>query len=138
MTENGIGGDRLAGLLDSISSLTFSLLALDVSSRERWLRSRGIASKERFFGEMRALDRPLHKLANRGLQGTGERFTLIVLANDPSAVAQSFVEFRKVGNIWKGAKVIRSEGHNFYWTSAAATNSEDKTVGESVLSFVNV
>lgn len=138
MTDNGIGGGELARLLDSISSLMFSLLALDVSNREKRCTGREDTRTKQFLGEMKALDSPLCRLANRAWHGTGKRFTLILLANDPTSVAGSFVEFQKVGNIWRGAKLIGSRGRDYYWTSTAATDSEDHEVDESVLGFVNV
>jgi len=137
MTDDGISGGQLARLLDSISSLMFSLLALDVSDREKRCTDRKDATTKRFLGEMKALDWPLRRLANRAFHGTGKRFTLILLANDPSAVAGSFAELQKVGNIWKGAKLIGSGSCGYYWTSTAATDYEDQTAEESVLSFVD-
>jgi hypothetical protein len=138
MTDNGIGGGELARLLNSISSLVFSLLALDVSNREKRCTGREDTPTKQFLGEMKALDSPLRRLANRALHGTGKRFTLILLANDPTTVAGPFVEFQKVGNIWKGEKLIGSRSRDYYWTSTAATESEDHKVEESVLGFVNV
>ena len=139
MTKGGIGGGELARLLNSISSLVFSLLALDVSDREKRRTDRSEDSTtKRFLEEMKALDSPLRRLANGALYGTGKRFTLILLANDPAAVAGSFAEFQKVGNIWKGAKLIEGQSCDYYWTPMAATDSDDQTVEESVLSFVNV
>ena len=138
MSDDGINVGELAGLLDSISSLTFSVLALDVESREKRCTDPEGDLKIRFLEEMKALDWPLRRLANRVMQGTGKRFALILLANDPAALAGSFGEFRKVGNIWKGAKVVEDGKHNYYWTSTVATDSKDQTADESVLSFVNV
>ena len=134
MTEEGINGVQLARVLDSISSLNFSLLALDVCSREKRQADCRDAQTKGFLGEMKALDQPLCRLANRALQGTGERFTLILLANNPNAVHGSFAEFRKVGNTWKGAKLIGSRG--YYWTFEAAKDCEDRSLDDSVLRFI--
>ena len=138
MSDNGINGGELAKLLDSISSLTFSVLALDVENREKRCTDREGALQVRFLEEMKALDWPLRRLANRVMQRTGKRFALILLASDPAALAGSFVEFQKVGNVWKGAKIIEDGKHDYYWTFTAATDSKDQTVDESVLTFVNV
>lgn len=137
MTDDGISGAKLARLLDSISSPRFSLLALDVGNRERRRADRGDTQTKRVFREMRALDRSLHRLANRTLQRTGKILTLILLANDPAAIAGSFVEFRKVGNIWKGEKLIGSR-YDYYWTFTAAKDCEDQTADDSVLRFINI
>lgn len=138
MTEDGISGYKLAVFLDSISSLRFSLLALDLGSRERRGADRGDTQTKRFLGEMKALDWPLRRLANRALQGIGKRFTLILLANGPTAIAGSFTEFQKVGNTWKGERSIGGGSHDYYWTFAAAKDCEDQTADDSVLRFVNV
>ena len=138
MTDHGIGGAKLAGLLDSISSLRLSLLALDVGSRERRCADRGDTQTKQFFREMKALDWPLYRLANRALQGTGKRFTLILLANNPAAISGSFTEFQKVGNTWKGERLIGSKSCDYYWTFMAAKNGEDRTSDGSVLRFINV
>ena len=139
MTGNGISGSELARLLDSISSLTFSIIVLDVSDREEGCRANcGDAPMEKFLDEMKALDLPLCRLANRTLRETGRRFSLMLLANDPAAVAGSFREFQEVGNTWKGAKLIRGGKKNYHWSSITATDSESQTIDESVLSFVKV
>ena len=138
MTESGISGVELAGLLDSISSLRFSILAVDVGGREKQSTDRGDTRAERFIGEMKVLDRPLCRLANRALQGTGKRFTLILLANDPTAVTGAFLEFQKVGNTWKGEKLIGGGSYDYYWTFMAAKDREDQTVDDSVLRFINI
>ena len=138
MTESGIGGVELAELLDSISSLRFSLLALDVGGPERRTADRGDTQTGRFFGEMKTLDRPLYRLANRALQGTGKKFTLILLANNPTALIGAFPEFQKVGNTWKGEKLVGGGSYDYYWTFAAAKDCEEQTADDSVLKFINI
>ena len=138
MTESGINGVELSWLLDSISSLRFSLLALDVGGREKRSADRGDTQAKQFLGEMKALDRPLYRLANRALQGTGKRFTLILLANSPAAVTGAFPEFQKVGNTWKGERLIGGGSCDYYWTFTAAKDCEDQTVDDSALRFLNI
>ena len=137
MTGNGISGSELARLLDSISSLTFSIIVLDVSDREEGCHADcGDTLMKQFLGEMKLLDWLLRRLANRALQGTGRRFTLILIANNPAAVTGSFTEFQRVGNTWKGAKITGGEKGDYYWTSTTAADSEGQIVDESMLSFV--
>jgi len=136
MADGGINGTQLAGLLDSITSLRFSLLALDISDREKQPMGHGGVQPKQFFEEMKALDLPLFRLAKRILQGTGERFTLILLANGPNTVAGSFTEFQKVGNTWKGERLIGGGSCGYYWTFTAAKDCKDKTPDDSVLRFV--
>ena len=138
MTESGVSGAELAMLLDSISSLRFSLLALDVCGRERRSADRGDIQAKQFFGEMKELDRPLSRLANRTLQGTGKRFTLILLANSPVAITGAFPEFQMVGNTWKGERLIGGRSCDYYWTFTAAKGCEDQTVDDSPLRFLNI
>lgn len=78
---------------------------------------------KQFFGEMKALDWALGRLASRVFQGTGKRFTLVLLANSPTAVAASFAEFQKVGNTWKGEAIIGGGGHDHLWSFTAAKDS---------------
>ena len=73
---------------------------------------------------MKALDSPLSRLGVRTFLRTGRRATLILLANNPTAVAGSFTEFQNVGNTWKGEKVIRSGGRDNYWSFVAAKDCQ--------------
>ena len=138
ISEAGVNDADLAGLLDSILSLRFSALVLDVSAREKRCAKGGSAQNQLFFGEMRALDFPLFRLATRTFQGTGRRPTLILLANNPTAVVRSLVEFQKVGNTWKGERVIGSDGRDIYWSLTAARDCEGQIPDDSVLNFISV
>jgi len=137
MTNVGIRGVELANLLDSISSRQLSVLALDVCGREnRYANHRGVLTKK-FFDEMKALDLSLRRLAMRVLEGSGKRFTLILLASNPGAASEPFTEFRQVGNTWEGERVIGSRtGNDYYWTFRPAKDWENPEIDEGALRFL--
>lgn len=87
---------------------------------------------------MKALDPPLRRLATQALEGSGKRFTLILVGRNPAAASRSFTEFQQVGNIWEGEKVIGSStGNDYYWTFRPARDYEDPKIDESVLRCLN-
>ena len=137
MTRVGIRGVGLARLLDSISSPRFSTLALDISDQERGSVEDGGFSTRKFLNDVKVIDPSLCKLATRTFQGAGKRFILILLGNNPAAVARSLTEFHEVGNTWEGEKVIGNGRRDHYWTFRPAKSSEGAGVDETVLSFVN-
>lgn len=138
MSEVGMNDADLPGLLDSISSSRFSTLTLDVSARERRCAEGGSVQRRLFFGEMRVLDLPLSRLAARTLRGTGRRPTLILLANNPTAVIGPLTEFQKVGNTWKGERVIGSGGRDNYWSFIAAKDCDGQIPDDSVLRSISI
>jgi hypothetical protein len=91
-----------------------------------------------FLGEMRMLDLPMSRLADRTLCRTGRRSTLILLANNPAAVVGSLTEFQKVGNTWKGERVIGSSGSDTYWSFAPAKDCKGQIPDDSILRSINV
>lgn len=138
MTHIGIRGAELAELLNSISSRQFFVLLLDVSGRECRYADNGGVLMMNFFDEMKVLDLSLRRLATRALEGSGRRFTLILLANNPASASRSFTEFQQLGNTWEGAKVIGSNTANdYYWTFRPAKGCEGQGVDEAVLRFLN-
>ena len=138
--EVGTNDVDLTGILDSISSFRFSAVALNVSARERRCVESGGAYLRRFFEEMKALDWPLSRLAARTLCRTGRRTTLVLLANNTAAVAETLTEFQKVGNTWKGEKVFGSGGRGNYWSFIAAKDCqlEGQSPDDSVISSINI
>ena len=136
--EAGVNDAEFAGLLNSISSLRFSTLTLDVGARERRCTQGGVTQSQLFLAEMKALDLPISRLAAWILRRTGRRSTLIVLANNPTAVVGSLTEFQKVGNTWKGEKVIGSSRCDNYWSFAPAKDCEGQIPDDSVLRSINV
>lgn len=136
MPEVGIDDDDLAEFLDSISSPRFFTLTLDVSARERRCVESGGAQNQLFFEEMKALDQPLSRLAARAFERTGRSFTLVLLANNPTAIVGSLTEFQKVGNTWKGERVVGAGGRDFYWSFAAGKDYKGSIPDDSVLSTI--
>jgi len=93
---------------------------------------------KKFFDEMKALDLSLRRLAIRVLEGSGKRFTLILLAGNPAAASRSFTEFQRVGNTWEGEKVIGNRtGNDYYWTFRPAKDCEDPKIDEGALRFLS-
>jgi hypothetical protein len=73
---------------------------------------------------MTPLDWPLSRLATRTFWKTGRRVTLTLLANNPTAAVEPLTEFMKVGNAWKGERVIGVPGSDYYWSFLAAKDCQ--------------
>ena len=136
MSNVGIRGARFTQLLDSISSPQFSVFILDIRDRESRLPKSGDVKK--LLDEVKMMDSPLCRFATNLFEGTGKRFMLILIGNNPAAITCSLTKFCKVGNTWEGEKVIGGGRYNHYWTFWPAKGWETKGIDKSVLSFVDV
>ena len=136
MSRVGVCGIQLARILDSISSLHFSLLVLEVSELERRFAENRGTPKKQFLDGMKAMDHSLCGLATRVHKGIGKRFTLILLGRNPMVIARPFAEFLEVGNIWLGERLVGDGRPDYYWTLWPARGCEVGEVDESVLDFV--
>lgn len=122
--------EEVAGLVGSITSARLRIFALGFGDRDT-RPGRGMEG-------IGPLDKPLSEVARRAYRETGERITLILVANNPSGLVEGLPEFRKVGNTWRGERVIGSSRNDQLWSFLPASESECQGIDESILDFIEL
>lgn len=132
--RGGVQMEEVVGWVSSITSTRLAVFALDFG--DRGARSTGSGDS---LGKIKPLDQPLSELARRVYGETGKRLTLVLVANNPCGLVAGLPEFRRVGNVWRGERVINDANtKNHFWSFLAATESECQEVDESVLDYLRV
>lgn len=133
----GVQVEEVADWVSSIASARLTAFALDFGDRDT-APTGGTGSSD-LQDKIKLLDKPLSELARRVYVGAGERLTMALVANNPSELVARLPEFRRVGNVWQGERVIGdTSGKNHFWSFLAATESERQEVDESILDYLKV